>query len=428
MYWTIVYDSKIKTKTTLAMKKGIWITLTLLLLVCSIYGQIDQNGNLSSIGLIETDTKSTNGENGCFDNAIEFDNVRALSEINVNNRADSYPWISNDGLRLYYTKQTDSIDIIVRSERAHPDSLFSSPIALSINSPTDRNISCWLTDDELNIYFFVQIPFNDSERTLFHASRNDILEVFDEPAQIDLIGDISGYSAAPSFTEDMEQLFIFNSSNDGQVILIFDKVNADEYLLVDNLSVPEGFEISPGQLGNDDLSYYLSLKEENGTKLLYVAERESIEADFDSIHILCNSEINDSLFQVIQPSISKDGNYFVFVKNVSNFWPGNDLFIAANDDITVANKDLTSESIDINVYPNPTIDQLTFEFKNDFSNTMFTLLVYSSNGRLVETQKIPANSQNFVLPISAYAPGFYYYKIKRQGQSVDFGKFVVNGA
>lgn len=75
-----------------------------------------------------------------------FDSVRALWEINDPLDADAYPWISGDGLRLYYTFGSPSI--ICVSERSSTSDLFQRPVSVSITKNPGNIFSAWLNDGE----------------------------------------------------------------------------------------------------------------------------------------------------------------------------------------------------------------------------------------------------------------------------------------
>ena len=84
-------------------------------------------------------------------------NGRALDEINIANAVDAYPWISTNGLRVYFTQNVEGTDRIVMAERSSANEPFQKPVALDLNMNEYGNMSCWLSNDELTIYFTVII-------------------------------------------------------------------------------------------------------------------------------------------------------------------------------------------------------------------------------------------------------------------------------
>jgi hypothetical protein len=407
------------------MKRKQMIFSVLIFVGISMYAQVDENGNLLESKINERHSlKSTESIVEIPNIDFQFDSIRALTEINLPDNAEAYPWISNDGLRLYFTLETDSVDIVVMSDREHYDSAFETLQILSINSSLNDNSSPWLTDDELDIYFIIDELRNSLTSMLYHAHRNSMKDKFEEPDQVNLVGNISGYLRSPSFTMDMEKLYIYNSNSGIENILILDKVAVDEYQLVDTLNIPDGYESGPGKIGQDDLKYYISLTDIYENNALYVYCRESIEDSFDSVYYLNNEIINDSEFRNHQPSISKDGNYFVFVRSSENSWSSNDLYIAYNKSTPAGLVNIQNTDNAISIYPNPAVDYLTFDFLNSDIEE-FTISIFTINGIHTESIMFTNNVHKAVISTAKYNSGVYLYKITSSDLNVGNGKFVV---
>ena len=69
---------------------------------------------------------SRTGEDGAFSD------IRPLDEINDPSLSDSYPWLSNDGLRIYFTKQKGSEIAFYYAERKGLNDRFSKPKKLDL--------------------------------------------------------------------------------------------------------------------------------------------------------------------------------------------------------------------------------------------------------------------------------------------------------
>lgn len=313
------------------MKRKQVIFAILFFVGISTYAQDDENGNYFQTNKKERDNlKSTKSLREIPNYDFQFDSIRPLTELNNSLQADAYPWISNNGLNLYYISEdlNDNVDKLVHSSRSNINEFFSTPQTLSINSSVNDNSSPWLTEDELDIYFIIRKTNGTMWTTLYHAERSSTNEDFSNKTIVNLLGDISGNLFSPSLTMDMEKLYIYNSNSDTQNILIFDKVVDNEYQLVDTLNIPDGYKPGPGKIGQDDLKYYLPLTDIDKNVALYVYNRESIEDSFDSVYYLNNEIINNSEFRNVLSSISKDGNYFVFVRSSDDSWSSTDLYIA----------------------------------------------------------------------------------------------------
>jgi len=133
-----------------------------------------------------------------------FVNVRSLDEINDPELSDSYPWLSNDGLRLYFTKQKGSqIDYHVAS-RENINDRFNKPKKLELELPKiSNNMSCFLSADELEVFAL-------SGSQIFHASREHLGGKFTAPVEIAHSAD-EGYMSGITMTQDNGELFVFNS-------------------------------------------------------------------------------------------------------------------------------------------------------------------------------------------------------------------------
>ena len=133
-----------------------------------------------------------------------FTGVRPLDEINDPEMSDSYPWLSNDGLRIYFTKQKGSDITFHFAERKSPDGKFSKPKKLDFALPKiSNNMSCFLSADETEIFAL-------SGNKIYHASRDNLYSKFSAPIEIGQSND-NGYMSGISMTQDNTELFVFNS-------------------------------------------------------------------------------------------------------------------------------------------------------------------------------------------------------------------------
>ncbi|MCX6842359.1 MAG: hypothetical protein NTX53_08785 [candidate division WOR-3 bacterium] len=139
------------------------------------------------------------------DTSAPFDSVRALSEINVSGDADAYPWISPDGLRLYYTRGSS----LAVASRESVQSPFGAPEPFPIRSGGGF-FSAWLTDDELETYFV-----GDGIDYAWRLSPGDSFSVPVQHPEFSELGFVSGPSRFG------REFYLFNSSSDTDLVLIF---------------------------------------------------------------------------------------------------------------------------------------------------------------------------------------------------------------
>lgn len=134
----------------------------------------------------------------------EYGQIRALTEVNDPNLSDSYPWLSADGNRLYFTKQFGSDIKFYISERKSAKEPFGAGKELGITLPkVSNNMSCMLNSDETELYAL-------SGNFIYHAERKSTKDDFSIPVEI-ANTDNSGYLSGITLTDDAKELFVYNS-------------------------------------------------------------------------------------------------------------------------------------------------------------------------------------------------------------------------
>jgi hypothetical protein len=238
-----------------------------------------------------------------------------IAELNTKGTAQSYPWLSNDGLRLYYTNG----ESMYMASRSNQDGKFSAQHEV-FSGISEIVISGWLTPDELNIYFANQA------NQLFKASRADKSSSFTTYSKVKLINAPAGSLFDASFTPDMMQLFMYNNDSKEQIVK-FEQTRRDEYTFKEVVNVLSPNTPTGGQVSRDGLRFYVPLKmTENGNtdyRKLYVLSRPDLNAEFNKIEKMNSVEnINCSAYQ---PCVNADESRCVFVTGYDNAWSNNDL-------------------------------------------------------------------------------------------------------
>ncbi len=149
-----------------------------------------QNGNDLYIA-----TKDANGE---------YTAIRPLEEVNDPNVSDSYPWLSADGLRIYFTKQHGSKITFYVANRTATEGTFGKPVEMGITLPkVNNNMSCYLSSDEKEIYAL-------SGEVIYYAARKTTKDKFGVPVEIANTG-ATGYLSGITLTDDASEMFVYNS-------------------------------------------------------------------------------------------------------------------------------------------------------------------------------------------------------------------------
>ena len=125
-------------------------------------------------------------------NAQVLDTARAITEVNTPNQADAYPYITNDGLRLYYTNNNTGTNDLYFTSRTHIANSFDPPQLVEATT-FQGIISSWFTEDELEIYY-------STGSAVYHASRATTSTPFGIATQLTLTGNSGGFMSGQSLT------------------------------------------------------------------------------------------------------------------------------------------------------------------------------------------------------------------------------------
>ncbi|MDB5227868.1 MAG: serine/threonine kinase family protein [Bacteroidota bacterium] len=336
-----------------------------------------------------------------------YQDVRALNEINNSNHADAFPWISPDGLRLYYCSGGNSNQLVV-SSRINSDSAFSTPVILSLfPAPIAQNqgVSYFLSNNELEVYMFLG--------DLWYAHRNTLQSTFSNPVKIKLSHPFSQIALnSLSLNNELNKLYLSAYDINLQQyvgLLEFNKIAADSFAYTRILPNPPGYIILGGQFSKDERSFIFSARHIDWRTSIYQLTRTNISDSFDLNTFHEIQGVNDTILANTQPTVADNLEWIIFVRSQDGAWTSNDLYIAKKLHVThVINKKIS----DISIYPNPStnIFHLT-----GIEQKILNLTVYNLQG-----QKIFQNS-NFSnkdeVNLSDQPKGIYFMKIEENSNS-----------
>lgn len=325
-----------------------------------------------------------------------YDSVRVLNEINVTGMADAYPWLSGDGLRLYFTKDTGS-DYIYYTYRNNVNSYFTTPVPLDPLLPAI--LSCWLSANELDIYF---IQYSDNQ--LYYASRSSVTSSFGAPVHISLSG-VSAFISGPSLSPAQDELYLYNNSAGAKDILRFTRTSATSFAAAGKIIFPPSFSPGPGQLSKDGLSFYLS-DYSSGIAQLHQMTRASLSDPLDSLKLVPG--INSGTSHSFQPSMSYNSEWVAFCRSTQDTWSENDLYIAHNG-TAVSVFSPERPGMTISLYPNPANDRFSFSVNLEKQESI-GLIIYSSLGQKVRSSFFQSG-EKIDIEISDLQEGFYLVEI-----------------
>lgn len=331
--------------------------------------------------------------------AQTFNNVTAITSINTA-VGDSYPWISTDGLRLYYTSgEGSTVNSIYFTQRPNVSSDFIAPTVFEIGG-VQAVVSIWLTSDEKDAYF------TTFDSKLFYAHRDDISLGFTSSVEISLVGEDFSYFKGPTLSADQTKMIL--NSGTGKIFELV-RTSPTTFAYVSTLNFL-GLYTGPGQFSKDELSYFFSLGNP-GQGIPSAIGRLTRTSTADSFNTASYEEvqgINGDGYLNLQPSLSANNEWLVFVRNGDGMWNGNDIYIAHNANLSVVG--LQQKTI-LTVFPNPSDGIVNLTTENlQFSNCKIQL--WDMFGKLIIQQ--PYTSQ---LDLSSYAKGMYLLKINGEGIS-----------
>jgi ELWxxDGT repeat protein len=125
--------------------------------------------------------------------------------------------------------------------------------------------------------------------------------------------------------QDVLFVTLFSTSN---IIVEFSRTSATSFAYVRTLSLPPGYEPRIGQLSKDELTFFFGAKYNNFDPLLSQLTRTSTTLPFDVNTFQQIQGINDFNSSNNQPSMSNNLDWVVFVRNDTNLWAANNLYIA----------------------------------------------------------------------------------------------------
>jgi hypothetical protein len=330
-----------------------------------------------------------------------YDSSRMLTEINAANMADAYPWISADGLRLYY--YSGVYNNIVYTSRANTTSYFDPAVLANPVFP-QGTLSCWFSADELDVYYI--------HNGLYYAHRTTIASPFNTPVS-QIVAGAFPYAACSLDPTQNELYFYVNNG-----ISRCDRTSPNSFQYVSTLTSPTGM-FNPGQISKDGLVFFVGVPGTLSSDI-YSLERAAIGNNFSNPQLVQGINVTGRPY-TSQPTISDNLEWAVVLSNAIDSWTEDELAIAHLGSTTSV-FDPAKESFKPMVYPNPVADKLYFRMSKATNNKP-VIEIYSAQNTLIGSQLIDSNES---IDVSRYAEGVYFYKIYSAGNTkVDNGKFVV---
>lgn len=245
-------------------------------------------------------------------------------KINSTAKCEGYPWLSADGLRLYFTSNRDGgHGNLYFSERKSVNLPFVTVNKL-FESNDNKYYAASLTSDELTMYLTLE------GYTLYISERKSISEPFSTPKPVEELKHRKFYG--PGISPDGKEMIAIDYHYSGKKtesnrVAVWLVKGADgKFSEQGALPIPENMDVGPGQFGKDGLSYYCSMMPGNvKPEYLYCFTRTTPGSRFVFSHQL-PEDVNLTRSS-LQPSVNGDGTLLAYVMNNDGGWNGNDIRI-----------------------------------------------------------------------------------------------------
>lgn len=414
-------------------------------------------------GLVEIQWDKLNTDADSKKSVIN-DLSRQTKNINKDNIADSYPYITEDGLRLYFTSNREGghgrFFISTRKSIADP---FGEPKVLSRNL-TDGYYAGTLTADELTLCMV-------KSGAMYISTRTNKDSEFSVPVKLE--GASDRYHFGPSISSDGKLIFVTTSDGKDKTT-IYQRIGPTKVSKVKDLILADGVEAGPGQLSKDGLSYYLSIDVKT-QEHLWRYTRKSVNEDFGNLSELPGQ--SKEIKNMLQPTLNGDGSVMLFVTAADNLWESDDIMLINNNkrqEITIPklpdhlavgvgsniitpayqvnkpelvvysdalkgypnsidvpaaknNSNLrripsSAGSIQLKIYPNPFISTVNLEISKLPSDGAVFML-YDESGKVICEQKINNTLTSLAFP-RALAGNYTYQVVDSKGLLIASGKLL----
>ncbi|HEY6504539.1 MAG TPA: T9SS type A sorting domain-containing protein [Chitinophagaceae bacterium] len=347
--------------------------------------------------------------------------------VNKPGVADAYPFLSGDGLRLYFTSNREGghgrFFISTRKNVTDP---FGEPVVLSKHL-TDGYYAGSLTADELTLCMV-------NSGKMYISKRKSLQHEFSEPVRVK--GIIEKYHFGPAISPDGNEIIVMSSADKNEIVKIYRRVSETEYQEAGELPIPEGSDPGPGQFSKDGLSYYFSFENPDNEVSIWRYIRRSAGDKFVDLEEL-PVKIN-ALHRNFQPTVNADASIIIHTTSQNDLWEEDDLVLVNDPDkaltapeqfvsiekndansLTVKSKVVTTQ---VRTFPNPFLSDIILEMSGQPAvGTVFTL--YDLNGKMIRQQLIvnmKTNIQLGNLPAATYI----YQVVDGKKKLVSSGKLV----
>jgi hypothetical protein len=362
--------------------------------------------------------------------------IRYQAQVNDPRQAEAYPWISADGLRMYFVKGNS----LFFSDRGSRYDDFGTPSEVSYEFKGSIT-SCWLTNDELSLY---TTGTTGAPRVIRKFSRASTEDQFRFEMDMRLDKDISSFVSSISFTPDGKTALLYNNPNSdpGSHLVLLD-VHDDGLMTVRHRFYHSEGRVAVGQLSKDGKNAYFSIELSEYHKIIYKVAVNQME--------LRNPKLTKVLelkgLRIGKPSLTYDETYMVFNAAAEDLWDNNEIMVVDLNNLSYIERDTSlfdlgepddgwtiypplsklvpdqvqkelreridapkpreeslpgAEDFNLNIekiYPNPTKGLINIDYHIPVNAEIAQVIVNDLSGREIYRRKIDPRSQHHTLDL-----------------------------
>jgi hypothetical protein len=347
--------------------------------------------------------------------------------VNKPGVADAYPFLSGDGLRLYFTSNREGgFGRFFISTRKNTSEPFGEPVVLS-KKLTDGYYAGSLTADELTLCMV-------KSGKMYISKRMSTDSEFGEPVLIK--GIVEKYHFGPAISPDGTEIIVMLSAGKNKMVKIYKIEGETLYREAGELPIPGTDEPGPGQFSKDGLSYYFSFENDKKEVAIWRYTRQSTHDKFVDLEEL-PVKIN-ALKRNFHPTVNADASIIVHTTSQNNLWEEDDIVLVSdpgkaltapeqftnvqkNDaqNITVMSKVVTAQ---VRTFPNPFQREVILEMSEQPGERTFFIL-YDLTGKMIKQQRI-VNKQTRIELGNLPSATYIYQVVDDKKALVSSGKLV----
>ncbi|EJF53594.1 hypothetical protein SapgrDRAFT_1902 [Saprospira grandis DSM 2844] len=329
--------------------------------------------------------------------------ARNLKEVNMEGGTDAYPWLSKDGLRLFWTQTIGGEDQIMQAERPNLEATFGEAKVMGLNLAGLDNMSIWLSADELTALHTVR---EEGKIDLYFSQRKNKNEEFSTAAAILSLEGVANleFISAPSLTQDLEELYVYHSGSNGQQILRF-KLGAFPGLYQFEDVLIEGADIEPGRLSHDGLRFVCN----NAQRELLIFERRSLSEEWvEQEPIPLPSDFSQLAFS---------DQEMVMVHSYDRLWESNQLHLAKSI-FASKSQPLAAENakeLQLQLYPHPVQQRFTVAPLLPQEASLERAELYGLGGQKLREFPLEGQAAQYEFDLGNLPSGSYILRLSGQG-------------